>query len=150
MDPSGKLPMTFPTSLTALPANTAAQWPGVNGLTQYSEGLDIGYRWYDANNVSPLFPFGFGLSYTSFAYSKISVGPMVNNSATVTATVTDTGSKAGADVAQLYVDDPAAAGEPPLQLKGFQRVTLNPGASAQVTFTVTAHDLASWNTTSNN
>ncbi|HEV2637419.1 MAG TPA: fibronectin type III-like domain-contianing protein [Actinocrinis sp.] len=75
---------------------------------------------------------------------------MVNNSATVTATVTDTGSKAGADVAQLYVDDPAAAGEPPLQLKGFQRVTLNPGASAQVTFTVTAHDLASWNTTSNN
>jgi beta-glucosidase len=64
--------------------------------------------------------------------------------------VTNTGSRAGADVAQLYVADPAAAGEPPHQLKGFQRIALNPGASATVTFTVTAHDLASWDTTSGN
>jgi len=150
VNPSGHLPISFPTSLTALPASTTAQWPGTNGQVQYSEGLDIGYRWYDANNVAPLFPFGFGLSYTTFSYSNLQVGAMSGNQATVTATVTNTGSRAGTDVAQLYAGDPASAGEPPHQLKGFQRITLNPGASGTVTFTVTAHDLASWNTTSNN
>jgi beta-glucosidase len=150
VNPSGHLPITFPTSLSALPASATAQWPGTNGQVQYSEGLDIGYRWYDANNVTPLFPFGFGLSYTSFSYSNLHVGAMSGNQATVTATVTNTGSRAGTDVAQLYVGNPASAGEPPHQLKGFQRITLNPGASGTVTFTVTAHDLASWDTTSNN
>jgi beta-glucosidase len=150
VNPSGHLPITFPTSLTALPASTAAQWPGTNGEVQYSEGLDIGYRWYDANNVTPLFPFGYGLSYTSFSYSNLHVGAMSGNQATVTATVTNTGSRAGTDVAQLYIGDPGSAAEPPHQLKGFQRVTLNPGASATVTFTVTAHDLASWDTSSSN
>jgi beta-glucosidase len=150
VNPSGHLPISFPTSLSALPASTTAQWPGTNGQVQYSEGLDIGYRWYDANNVTPLFPFGFGLSYTSFSYSNLKVGAMSGNQATVTATVTNTGSRAGTDVAQLYVSDPASAGEPPHQLKGFGRITLNPGASATVTFTVTAHDLASWDTTSGN
>ncbi|WP_201777520.1 glycoside hydrolase family 3 C-terminal domain-containing protein [Streptacidiphilus jiangxiensis] len=146
VNPSGHLPITFPTSLTQVPASTAAQWPGVNGTVQYSEGLDIGYRWYDANNVTPLFPFGFGLSYTNFSFGNLQVGPLNNNQATVTATVTNTGSRAGTEVAQLYVGDPASAGEPPHQLKGFQRITLNPGASGTVTFTVTAHDLASWDT----
>jgi beta-glucosidase len=146
VDPSGKLPVTFPASLTALPASTAAQWPGTSGTVQYSEGLDVGYRWYDAQNVTPLFPFGYGLSYTSFSYSNLNVGALSNGQATVTATVTNTGSRAGTDVAQLYVGDPASAGEPPHQLKGFQRVTLNPGASATVTFTVTAYDLAHWDT----
>jgi beta-glucosidase len=150
ISPSGHLPVTFPASLSALPASTTAQWPGTNGQVQYSEGLDIGYRWYDANNVTPLFPFGFGLSYTTFSYSNLHVGAMSGNQATVTATVTNTGGRAGTDVAQLYVGDPASAGEPPHQLKGFQRITLNPGASGTVTFTVTAHDLASWNTTSDN
>ncbi|MFD0331671.1 glycoside hydrolase family 3 C-terminal domain-containing protein [Streptacidiphilus monticola] len=146
VSPSGKLPVTFPTSLTALPANTAAQWPGTNGQVQYSEGLKIGYRWYDATGTAPLFPFGFGLSYTTFGYGNLQVGQLTGGQATVTATVTNTGSRAGTDVAQLYVGDPAAAGEPPHQLKGFQRVTLAPGASATVSFTVTAHDLASWDT----
>ena len=115
---------------------------------QYSEGLDIGYRWYDANNVTPLFPFGFGLSYTTFSYGNLQRRrDSSNGQATVTATVTNTGSRAGTDVAQLYVGDPAPAGEPPHQLKGFQRITLTPGAAGTVTFTVTAHDLASWNTT---
>jgi beta-glucosidase len=150
VNPSGHLPVTFPTSLSAVPASTTAQWPGTNGQVQYSEGLDIGYRWYDATNTAPLFPFGFGLSYTSFSYSNLQVGALSGNRATVTATVTNTGSRAGTDVAQLYVGDPAAAGEPPHQLKGFQRITLNPGASGTVTFTVTAHDLASWDTTSSN
>jgi beta-glucosidase len=150
VNPSGHLPVTFPTSLSAVPASTTAQWPGTNGQVQYSEGLDTGYRWYDATNTAPLFPFGFGLSYTSFSYSNLQVGALSGNRATVTATVTNTGSRAGTDVAQLYVGDPAAAGEPPHQLKGFQRITLNPGASGTVTFTVTAHDLASWDTTSSN
>jgi beta-glucosidase len=150
VNPSGHLPITFPTSLSAVPANTTAQWPGTNGQVQYSEGLDVGYRWYDANNVTPLFPFGFGLSYTSFSFSNLNVGALSNGQATVTATVTNAGSRAGSDVAQLYVGDPGSAGEPPHQLKGFQRVTLNPGASATVTFTVTAHDLASWDTSSSN
>ncbi|HVV18920.1 MAG TPA: glycoside hydrolase family 3 C-terminal domain-containing protein, partial [Pseudonocardiaceae bacterium] len=149
VNPSGKLPISFPTSLSALPTSTAAQWPGTNGQVQYSEGLDIGYRWYDAHNVAPLFPFGYGLSYTTFAFSDIAVGQLVNGQATVTATVTNTGSRAGTEVAQLYVGDPAAAGEPPRQLKGFQRITLNPGASGAVTFTVNAHDLASWSTSAN-
>ncbi|WTR18899.1 glycoside hydrolase family 3 C-terminal domain-containing protein [Streptomyces sp. NBC_00138] len=149
VNPSGHLPVTFPTSLSQVPANTTAQWPGTNGVVQYSEGLKVGYRWYDANNVTPLFPFGFGLSYTSFSFSNLKVGALTNGQATVTATVTNTGSRAGDEVAQLYVGDPGAAGEPPHQLKGFQRVTLAPGASGTVTFTVGAHDLASWSTASN-
>ncbi|MDX6389252.1 MAG: beta-glucosidase [Streptosporangiaceae bacterium] len=149
VNPSGKLPVTFPTSLAAVPASTTAQWPGTNSTVQYSEGLDVGYRWYDAQNVTPLFPFGYGLSYTTFSYSNLTAGALSNGQATVTATVTNTGSRAGTDVAQLYAGDPASVGEPPHQLKGFQRVTLTPGASATVTFTVTARDLAHWDTTSN-
>jgi hypothetical protein len=78
--------MTFPTSLSAVPAATTAQWPGTNGTVQHSEGLDVGYRWYDAQNVTPLFPFGYGLSYTSFSYSNLHVGALSNGQATVTVT----------------------------------------------------------------
>src|SRR6185437_15477961 len=144
----GHLPVTFPTSLSQVPASTAAQWTGTNGTVQYSEGVDVGYRWYDSQNLTPLFPFGYGLSYTNFSFSNLQVGALNNNQATVTATVTNTGSRAGTEVAQLYVGAPASVGEPPHQLKGFQRVTLNAGASATVTFTVKAHDLAHWDTTS--
>jgi beta-glucosidase len=150
VDPSGHLPLTFPSSLSALPASSTAQWPGTNGTVSFSEGLDVGYRWYDANNVAPLFPFGFGLSYTTFSFGNLQVGTMANGKATVTATVTNTGGRTGTEVAQLYVGDPAAAGEPPHQLKGFQRITLNPGASGTVTFTLTPHDLASYDTASGN
>ena len=97
---------------------------------QYSEGVDVGYRWYDSQGLTPLFPFGYGLSYTSFSFSNLQVGPLTaGGAATVTATVTNTGTRAGADVAQLYVTDPAASGEPPRQLEGFARVNLQPGAS---------------------
>nr|WP_259465200.1 discoidin domain-containing protein [Streptomyces sp. TLI_171] len=150
VNPSGHLPITFPASLSQVPANTPAQWPGTGGTVQYSEGLRIGYRWYDSNNLTPLFPFGHGLSYTGFAFSNLQVGPLTDGRATVTATVTNTGSRAGTEVAQLYVGAPASVGEPPHQLKGFQRITLNPGASGTVSFTVTAHDLAHWDTASSN
>ncbi|HET9094402.1 MAG TPA: glycoside hydrolase family 3 C-terminal domain-containing protein [Solirubrobacteraceae bacterium] len=164
VDPSGHLPETFPTSLAAIPTASPAQFPGVNGQVEYSEGLDVGYRWYDANNVAPLFPFGYGLSYTSFAFSGLQVTPTsVFNGASgpdtpagqsadlafVTATVTNTGPVAGSDVAQLYLGDPPSAGEPPRQLVGFRRVTLAPHQSTTVTFPVTGHDLSFFNATAN-
>ena len=149
-DPSGHLTVTFPTSLSQVPASTTAQWPGQNGTVQYSEGVDVGYRWYDSQKLTPLFPFGYGLSYTSFSFSNLHVGSLsAGGQATVTATVTNTGSRSGADVAQLYVNDPAASGQPPLQLEGFQRVNLQPGASQTVTFQLTQQDLQYWNSSSN-
>ena len=150
VDPSGKLPVTFPVSLSQVPAQTAAQWPGTTAGIDFSEGVDIGYRWYQSQNITPQFSFGYGLSYTKFAFSNLSVGAFNSDgNAKVTATITNTGSVAGADVAQMYVGDPAASDDPPEQLKGFQRVTLNPGASATVTFPLTIHDLASWSPTDN-
>jgi beta-glucosidase len=149
IDPSGHLPVTFPASLSQVPANTAAQWPGTNGTVQYSEGLDVGYRWYDANNLTPLFPLGYGLSYTTFSFSTLSVGALPKGgTAAVTATVTNTGSREGADVAQLYVTDPAASGEPPRQLEGFARVDLQPGQSKTVTFQLGQASLQYWNPSS--
>jgi beta-glucosidase len=152
-DPSGHLPATFPRSLSQVPASTPAQFPGVGGQVQYSEGIDVGYRWYDARNLTPLFPFGYGLSYTSFAFSNLRVTPpqLAGRGApvTVTARVTNTGPVTGAEVAQLYLGDPAAAGEPPRQLKGFQKVTLRPGQSAEVSFTLDRHDLSYWNDSAN-
>jgi beta-glucosidase len=148
-DPSGHLTVTFPTSLSQVPASTTSQWPGTGGTVQYSEGIDVGYRWYDSKNLTPLFPFGFGLSYTTFSFSNLHVGSLTaGGSATVTATVTNTGSRSGADVAQLYVADPAASGQPPLQLEGFQRVNLAAGASTTATFTLTQQNLQYWNSSS--
>ncbi|MGW5349799.1 glycoside hydrolase family 3 C-terminal domain-containing protein [Streptomyces sp. NPDC004031] len=148
-NPSGHLPVTFPASLSQVPAHTTAQWPGSNGQVQYSEGVDVGYRYYDANNLTPLFPFGYGLSYTSFAFSDLHVGTLTaGGTATVTATVTNTGSRAGSDVAQLYVGKPSAAGDAPRELRGFSRVTLQPGASRTVTFQVGQSDLQAYDAAS--
>jgi beta-glucosidase len=145
VDPSGKLPVTFPRSLAQVPASAAAQWPGVGGKVQHSEGVLVGYRWYTTKGVTPQFPFGYGLSYTSFAFSHLVVRPSRGGGYQVSANVTNTGQRAGSDVAQLYVGDPAATGEPAEQLKGFQRVTLRPGQSTRVNFTVSRSDLAWWN-----
>jgi beta-glucosidase len=146
-DPSGHLPVTFPTSLSEVPASTPAQFPGLNGQVQYSEGVDVGYRWYDAKNLKPLFPFGFGLSYTHFAFSGLRVDRSAVDGVDdvrVSAIVTNTGKTAGADVAQLYLGDPQKTGEPPRQLVGFQRVQLDPGHSARVQFTITPRDEWWW------
>jgi beta-glucosidase len=146
-DPGGHLPVTFPASLGQVPASTTAQFPGNGSQVQYSEGIDVGYRWYGANNVTPMFPFGFGLSYTQFAFSNLQVSPGTvagTQSVHVSATVTNTGQRAGSDVAQLYLGDPSGSGEPPRQLAGFQRVNLAPGASAQVSFTVSPQAMSWW------
>jgi beta-glucosidase len=143
VNPSGHLPLTFPRSLGDVPAHTPAQWPGVNGSVRYSEELGIGYRWYDQRAIEPLFPFGYGLSYTSFRFGGLTVSPIgPGGVATVAVTVTNTGKRAGADVVQLYVSHPAAAGEPPRILRGFQRVGLAPGATTRVTLPLSLHDLA--------
>jgi beta-glucosidase len=151
-DPSGHLPVTFPKSLAQVPASTPQQWTGVNGKVQFSEGLDIGYRWYDAKGLTPLFPFGYGLSYTSFRYGNLRIQRSPDGATgdtAVSATVTNTGSRAGADVAQVYLDDPAAAGEPPRQLAGFERVALKAGQSQRVTFRITPRSEEWWDTAAN-
>ena len=162
VDPAGHLPQTFPTSLSKTPTASRKQFPGIGRTVDYSEGLDVGYRWYDAKNVKPLFPFGFGLSYTSFRFSRLTVTPgsVVNGSsgpetskgqaatlAKVTAVITNTGGVSGSDVAQLYIGDPAAAGEPPRQLEGFARATLKPHQSQTVTFKLSGHALSYFNPT---
>jgi beta-glucosidase len=151
-DPGGHLPVTFPASLSQVPASTTAQFPGNGTTVQYSEGVDVGYRWYDAKDVTPLFPFGFGLSYTQFAFSHLSLSRSVvdgTQDTRVSAVVTNTGHRAGSEVAQLYLSDPGASGEPPRQLAGFQRVSLAPGQSARVSFVVTPQDESWWSDSAN-
>ncbi len=147
-NPSGHLPITFPASLADVPASTSAQFPGVNGIAQYSEGLLVGYRWYDAKAIKPLFPFGYGLSYTHFSYSNLSLSSSSVDGVTpiqVTATVTNDGTVAGSDAAQLYLGFPTAAGEPPRELAGFERVTLAAGQSQTVHFSITPRKEWWWN-----
>ncbi len=146
-DPGGHLPVTFPASLSQVPASTTAQFPGNGSTVQYSEGVDVGYRWYDAKDTTPLFPFGFGLSYTRFAFSHLSVSRPVTDGTQdvrVSAVVTNVGHRPGSEVAQLYLGDPSGTGEPPRQLAGFQRVSLAPGASARVSFEVTPQAMSWW------
>ena len=151
-DPGGHLPVTFPASLSQVPASTTAQFPGNGTDVLYSEGIDVGYRWYDAKNITPMFPFGFGLSYTQFAFSHLSVSPPAvdgTRDVRVSGVITNTGKVAGSDVAQLYLGDPSATGEPPRQLEGFQRVSLAPGASARVSFVITPQDMSWWSDAAN-
>lgn len=151
VNPSGKLPITFPKSDSDLPLRTASQYPGLDNVAHYSEGLLIGYRWYDAKNIEPLFPFGHGLSYTTFAYHDLKISrPAAGPTVTVEFNVTNTGDRPGAEVAQLYVGLPSLPNvpEPPRELKGFQRVELAPGKSAHLSFVLDARSLSYWDTAS--
>jgi beta-glucosidase len=154
VDPAGRLPVTFPVSLSDGPLQTAAQYPGlsepgdaVGPHSSYTEGLLVGYRWYDAKNIAPLFPFGYGLSYTTFRYSGVAVKPTASGAA-VTFKLTNTGTRAGAEVAQVYVGDPASVAEPPKQLEAFRRVTLSPGQSTTLTVPLGWRSFAHWDTCS--
>jgi beta-glucosidase len=140
VNPSGKLPMTFPKSEDELPRTTIAQPPPPvrNGVLSFKvdynvEGAAVGYKWYESQNKPVLFPFGFGLSYTTFSYSNLKVG---KDGESVTLTVTNTGARAGAEVAQVYVTLPQSAGEPWKRLIAYKKVELAPGESKTVTMDV--------------
>ncbi|TWP48026.1 glycosyl hydrolase [Lentzea tibetensis] len=143
--PSGKLPVTFPKSLADVPASTPARFPGANGEVRYDEELGVGYRWYDREGIEPLFPFGHGLSYTSFGLEGLTVS-RGDAPVTVTARVTNTGQRAGSEVVQAYVSFPSAAGEPPRQLKAFAKVELKPGESKRVRLTLDERAFSIWDT----
>jgi beta-glucosidase len=132
VDPAGRLPITFPRSNSEVPTSTAAQWPGVNGTATYSEGLQVGYRWYDAHHRAPLFPFGFGLSYTRFGFSHEHLSALPGGGARVAVTVRNRGQRAGSAVPEVYLHFPASAGEPPEQLRSFTKVALPAGGKARV------------------
>ena len=157
VNPSGKLPTTYPRSADdTLVAGHPERYPGADEgdgypVIRYSEGLQMGYRWFQAQGIAPLFPFGYGLSYTTFDVSEQSVdaGHRPGSSpVTVRATVTNTGRRAGAEVVQVYLGLPAAAGQPPKRLVGFHKVMVEPGASSPVEIVVdpaaTNHPLSVW------
>ncbi|HEY5079600.1 MAG TPA: glycoside hydrolase family 3 C-terminal domain-containing protein [Opitutaceae bacterium] len=143
--PSGKLPCTFPKSLADTPTapGGARAYPGIDLVVHYDEGLFVGYRWYDAKKIEPLFPFGFGLSYTTFAYSNMRVNAAGAGAATVQCDVTNSGTRAGAEVVQLYVHDGhASVPRPEQELKGFSRVVLAPGETKTVTIPLNPRSFA--------
>lgn len=138
VNPSGKLPFTWYASLNQVGAHALNAYPGTWRENEkiideeYKEDIFVGYRWTDKNKQKPLFPFGHGLSYTTFEYGKAKMNGM-----TVTTTVKNTGSRKGAEIVQLYISDvKSSLPRPVKELKGFQKVTLNPGESREVTFTI--------------
>lgn len=155
--PEGHLPFSFAKSWEQNPTHDsyypAAHAPGVTPHVKYAEGLYVGYRYYTTKHVEPLFPFGFGLSYTTFSFSNLKVSPetaSANGPITVSFDVTNTGERAGADVAQLYVGDPSAKVDRPVkELKGYKKVRLEAGKTEHVTLTLGRRSLAYWDTASN-
>ena len=137
-NPSGKLPVTFPKQWPDSPAY--GNYPGEQLHVTYAEGIYVGYRGFDKRGVEPLFPFGHGLSYTKFDYTGLKISPAkvaAGKQVEVTIEVRNSGSRAGAEIVQLYVHDVKSSVDRPLkELKGFQRVMLNPGESRNVSFTL--------------
>jgi beta-glucosidase len=131
VNPSGKLPCTFPKQLADSPAHALGAYPGTNGTETYVEGLLVGYRWFDTKNIEPLFPFGHGLSYTRFIYTGLKLSPgadATNPVVTVEFELANSGRREGAEVAQVYVQEvnPPVT-RPAKELKGFAKVSLKPG-----------------------
>jgi len=159
-NPSAKLPITFPRSEDDLPHRTIVKPPKATtdaenqgwrriaaGLpvfqVTYDEGMKVGYKWYDSERKPALFPFGFGLSYTTYLYSELKVVP--GNNPRVSFTASNTGSRAGAEIAEVYASLPASAAEPPKRLVGWSKVQLNAGESRQVTVEVNRKYLSIFN-----
>jgi beta-glucosidase len=142
--PSGKSPVTFPRRIEDSTAH--GHYPGVDLHVEYAEGIFVGYRGFDQNEIEPLFPFGHGLSYTAFEYSGLEISsPTVKAGGTVEVSmrVRNSGSQAGADVVQLYLRDvESSLPRPPKELKGFRRVSLEPGQARTLTFTLGRPDMA--------
>jgi beta-glucosidase len=127
-----------------------ATYPGKNGQTEYAEGIWVGYRWFDAKNIAPLFPFGFGLSYTTFAYHEIQVKPVRTSpeiEVGVSVDLSNSGKREGAEAVQLYVHEVSpAVPRPPKELKGFAKVHLQPGERKTVHFTLNDRSFAYYDT----
>lgn len=138
VEPAGRLPLTIPASLADTPAAEAATYPGVDGRVHYTEGVMVGYRGVRADGPQPSYPFGHGLAYTEFGYSDLEVlAGTGDDVATIAVTVQNTGGRAGSEVVQVYVGElPAPVPTPALQLAGFARVELEPGASERVEIVV--------------
>lgn len=147
-NPSGKLPMTFPVSLDQVGAHKLGAYPGVKREDseivdcEYSEGIFVGYRWIDREKLKPLFPFGHGLSYTSFTYGKPSISDTrmnMDGTLTVTVPVTNTGDVEGSEIVQLYISDVKASLPRAVKdLKGFSKIHLAPGETGEAVFTIDA------------
>lgn len=144
VNPSAKLPLTFPMSDDQVPTSSADQYPGINRTEHYTEGLNVGYRWQDSRHKTPLFPFGFGLSYTRFKLSDLTYEVLADHTINVSVTVENQGPRAGAIIPQLYVTYPGSAGEPPVQLRGFAKVYLPSRTIQKVHFRLEARDFSIW------
>lgn len=145
VNPSGKLTETIPVRLSDTPAYL--DFPGEFGHVRYGEGLFVGYRWYDARNLEVAYPFGHGLSYTTFAYGEASAAVAAGGDVVVTVPVTNTGAVAGREVVQVYTSlSGSAVQRPQRELKTFASVALEPGETVEVTLTVRREDLAYWDT----
>ena len=150
VNPSAKLPLTFPRTAIDLPTSKPEQWPGTNGQSEYSEKLNVGYRWYDATGTEPLFPFGFGLSYTKFQLSHLAVSPARLTSkpgsplreVAVEVRVSNTGERDGSEVVQVYVGQPPSNGEPPHQLRAFARIQLKRGETKPLRLILDEHSFS--------
>jgi beta-glucosidase len=157
VNPSGKLPLTFPMSVADLPRPvipipSPPTSTAVFDVDYRIEGFNVGYKWYDAKGIQPLFPFGFGLSYTTFAISNphVTPGSPASSGFAIDFDVTNTGSRAGAEVAQVYLGLPPVTRDAPRRLVGYTKVLLQPGAAQHVTVSIdansSAHPLSYWDT----
>lgn len=156
VNPSGKLPTSYPAGEhDTLYAGHPERYPGVVGAAgypelTYSEGLAMGYRWYQDQGIAPLFPFGYGLSYTSFELTDLAVtwARTADSTIEMSCTVANTGSRFGAEVVQVYLGLPPHTGQPPKRLVAFGKVPLRPGESQRVTLTVdpraNSHPMSTW------
>jgi beta-glucosidase len=148
VNPAGRLTQTFPATDEQTPfAGDPSTYPGVDGVEHYAEGIFVGYRWYDRENVDPLFSFGHGLSYTSFSYSDLAVAPS-RGGLEVSFNVRNTGARAGAEVPQVYVGGAASATAPQARraLAGYERIELAAGQTRRVTIPVAPRQLSHWST----
>jgi len=144
LNPSARLPVTFPRTQSEIPVNTPQQYPGINDQASYSERLLVGYRWYDQKNVAPLFAFGHGLSYTNFTYSNLRVSGSINAGWEIQVDVKNTGLAPGFEVPQLYLGFPSTAGEPPKVLRGFHKIVLGLNDLKTVHFKLSKREISIW------
>lgn len=146
VNPSGKMPFTTPVSLDQSPAHALGNFPGRDLKVNYEEDILVGYRWFDTKGLPVVYPFGYGLSYTTFDYSNLNTDKETYDQADTiqaTFTLTNTGDREGAEVAQLYVSDPVCSVMRPVkELKGFKKVFLKPGESRQITLDIPVSSLA--------